>query len=108
MTSSKIIFASEDTPEIATKERVKVKRPSPYKVLLLNDDYTTMDFVVFVLEKIFRKKSAEAVQIMMAIHNQGSAVCGVYPKQIAEAKVNEVHELSRSNGFPLRCALEPS
>lgn len=88
------------------KEREKVSHPKLFKVLLLNDDYTTMDFVVAVLETVFKKPPAEAVQIMLSVHNRGSGVCGVYAKQIAEAKVLLVHEQAKVEGFPLRCTLE--
>jgi ATP-dependent Clp protease adaptor protein ClpS len=76
-------------------------------VLLLNDDYTTMDFVVEVLETIFHKQPAEAYRIMMMVHTQGKGLCGVYPHEVAETKVATVIELARDNGFPLLAAMEP-
>lgn len=74
--------------------------------MLLNDDYTTMDFVVSVLETVFMKSPAEAVQIMLKVHRQGQGLCGVFSKQIAEAKVEVVHQRAREAGYPLRCVME--
>jgi len=90
----------------ATKSRAQVKRPRRYKVLLLNDDYTTMEFVVEVLTTIFRKSPDDAVRIMMSVHKNGMGVAGVYVKSVAEAKAEAVHDRAREQGFPLRCALE--
>lgn len=92
--------------ETISKEDVRVKRPKLYKVILLNDDFTTMDFVVSVLETIFQKVPAEAVQIMLQVHNKGQGLCGIYPKQVAEAKVAQVHQRAQSQGYPLRCSME--
>jgi len=89
-----------------TKTAEEVKSPSLYKVFLLNDDYTTMDFVVHVLEEIFHKSPAEAMQIMLHVHKKGIGVCGVYTRDIAETKVTSVHELARERGFPLMCMME--
>ena len=94
--------------ETISKDDVKTEHPKQYKVVLLNDDYTTMDFVVSVLETIFKKSPAEAVQIMMHVHNRGQGVCGLFAKQIAEAKVALVHERARAEGFPLKCLMEPA
>lgn len=88
------------------KDRVKTKKPKKYKVLLLNDDYTTMEFVVEILERIFNKAPAEAVQIMLKVHNEGRGLCGVFTRQIAEAKVSQVHQEARNAGYPLKCAVE--
>jgi ATP-dependent Clp protease adaptor protein ClpS len=96
----------ESGTETLSKEKIKVKRPPLFNVILLNDDFTTMDFVVSILETVFRKTPSEAVQIMLQVHNKGQAVCGVYPRQIAEAKINLVHERARGEGYPLRCILE--
>ena len=93
--------------ETLEKTRVEVKRPDLYKVILLNDDYTTMDFVVDVLETIFVKRPAEAYRIMMLVHTQGRGICGMYPYEIAETKVASVQELARQHGFPLQATLEP-
>ncbi len=93
--------------EILDKTRPAVRLPDLYKVVLLNDDYTTMDFVVEVLEGVFLKRPAEAHRIMMLVHTQGRAVCGLYPYEIAETKVDAVQKLARQNGFPLQATLEP-
>jgi ATP-dependent Clp protease adaptor protein ClpS len=93
--------------EILERTKQETKKPELYKVLLLNDDYTTMDFVVEVLESIFHKAPAEAFRIMMAVHTQGKGLCGVYPHEVAETKVEAVVESARENGFPLRAAMEP-
>lgn len=97
---------NESGIQTISKERVRVKRPKKYKVLLLNDDYTTMDFVVMILEVVFRRSPSESVQIMLQVHNKGQGVCGVYPKQIAEAKIEAVHRKARDEGFPLKCIME--
>lgn len=81
-------------------------KPKRYKVLMHNDDYTSMEFVVEVLTTIFRKSEAEAVQLMHKIHTEGKAICGVYTLEIAETKVAQTIELARDNGFPLRCTME--
>lgn len=93
--------------EILERSKQETKKPELYKVLLLNDDYTTMDFVVEVLESIFNKQPAEAFRIMMAVHTQGKGLCGVYTHEVAETKVDTVMERARENGFPLRAAMEP-
>lgn len=91
-----------------SKDRVRKKHPTQYRVVLLNDDYTTMDFVIAILETIFKKSPAEATRIMLEVHNKGKGVCGVYPKQIAETKIDLVHNRAAEEGHPLRCALEPA
>src|SRR5918993_3633050 len=93
--------------EVLERTRDQTKRPELFKVLLLNDDYTTMDFVVEVLEGIFNKAPAEAYRIMMAVHTQGKGLCGVYPYEIAETKVESVVSRARENGFPLKASMEP-
>jgi ATP-dependent Clp protease adaptor protein ClpS len=93
--------------EVLERTRQETKKPELFKVLLLNDDYTTMDFVVDVLETIFHKPPAEAYRIMMAVHTQGKGLCGVYPFEVAETKVASVIERARENGFPLLAAMEP-
>ncbi len=92
---------------LATRERVKPKPPRRYKVLLHNDDYTAMDFVVMILQDIFRKPSNEAERIMWNVHRHGVGVAGVYTKTIAEEKVKAVHDSAREHGYPLRCSTEP-
>ena len=98
----------QDQTGDAVKERVKVEKqdPSLYRVVLLNDDYTTMEFVVRILESVFHKSPAEAHRIMMQVHTQGHGICGAYPYEVAETKVAQVHDEARSNGFPLRASLE--
>ncbi|MBF0591815.1 MAG: ATP-dependent Clp protease adapter ClpS [Nitrospirae bacterium] len=84
----------------------KQRTPAMYKVFILNDDYTTMDFVINVLESIFHKSSSEATQLMLQIHKSGSGLCGVYTRDIAETKVAAVHEMATNNEFPLKCVME--
>jgi ATP-dependent Clp protease adaptor protein ClpS len=91
---------------VATEERRQVQRPRRYKVILFNDDYTPMEFVVMVLEQIFAKPPTEATQIMLRIHNGGHGVAGVYVQEIAETKVATVHRLAESRGYPLRAGAE--
>lgn len=92
--------------EVLERTKYETKRPELYKVFLLNDDYTTMDFVVDVLETIFNKQPAEAFRIMMLVHTQGRGLCGVYPHEIAETKVETVITTARDHGFPLKAAME--
>jgi ATP-dependent Clp protease adaptor protein ClpS len=91
---------------VLEREKPTTREPTRYKVLLHNDDYTTMDFVVEILETVFHKPPAEAYRIMMQVHTQGLGVCGAYPYEVAETKVATVHELARAHGFPLRASLE--
>ena len=91
---------------IVTKTRPKTKKPSLYKVLLLNDDYTPMEFVVHVLERFFSKPREEAVQIMLHVHRHGVGICGVYTFEVAETKVAQVIELARRHQHPLQCTME--
>ncbi|PID29072.1 MAG: ATP-dependent Clp protease adaptor ClpS [Candidatus Cloacimonadota bacterium] len=88
------------------REEVEEFEPEEYRVILLNDDYTTMEFVIAVLEKIFRKTTIESQRIMMSVHQNGSGVCGVYVKEIAETKVAQTLDLAKKNGFPLRVTME--
>ena len=99
---------SEDYSDtsVITKDRPKVKRPPLYKVLLLNDDFTPMEFVVHVLEKFFSINHESAVQIMLAVHKEGVAVVGIYSHEIAETKVTQVMDYSRKNQHPLQCTME--
>ncbi len=84
----------------------EVDEPPMYRVMLLNDDYTTMEFVVEVLVYVFQKSAEEATRIMLNVHRSGVGVCGIYPFEIAETKVETVDNLSRENGFPLKCIME--
>ncbi len=95
--------AREDT---LTFQKTEFAYPSMYRVVLLNDDYTPMDFVVFVLEQFFDKSPAEAQAIMLEVHNRGSGVCGVFTYEIAETKVGQVMDLAQKNQHPLQCTLE--
>lgn len=88
------------------KTRQEIKKPSKYKVLMLNDDYTTMEFVVEVLKNIFKHSLIEATSIMLNIHNHGKGLAGIYTKEIAEAKIAKVHSAARNRGFPLKCEME--
>src|SRR4051794_34955029 len=92
--------------QVLERTRQETKKPELFKVLLLNDDYTTMDFVVEVLETVFNKAPAEAYRIMMAVHTQGQGLCGVYPFEVAETKVGTVVDMARGQGFPLRATME--
>ncbi len=88
------------------REREDIKTPSLYKVYLINDDYTTMEFVIHVLEKVFRKPGVAAAQIMLHVHKNGKGLAGVYTRDIAETKVATVEDLALQYGFPLKCTLE--
>ncbi len=87
-------------------ERSKSRPPSVYKVLLFNDDFTTMEFVIEVLQKFFAKNPEDATLIMLKVHHEGSAVCGIYSKDIAETKVVQVTQYATQHGHPLRCQME--
>ncbi|MEM9139136.1 MAG: ATP-dependent Clp protease adapter ClpS [Pseudomonadota bacterium] len=91
---------------VVVKARPKTKRPSLYKVLFLNDDYTPMEFVVYVLERFFNLDSVRAHEIMLTVHTKGVAVVGVYPFEVAETKVTQVMDCARSNQHPLQCTME--
>ena len=91
---------------LVTKTRPKTKRPSLYKVLLLNDDYTPMEFVVHVLERFFNKGREDATRIMLHVHQKGVGICGVYTYEIAETKVAQVMDFSRQHQHPLQCTME--
>lgn len=94
--------------EVATRPDDRVRSPRQYQVVLLNDDYTTMEFVVMILMEIFHHPRQRAVDIMLQVHHQGAGVAGVYPYAIAESKARRVMQLARSQGYPLRCTLEPA
>jgi len=97
------LYKSEET---GIKERHEVRRPSLYKVLLLNDDYTTMEFVIRILEDVFHKSAVEAAQIMLHVHKNGKGLAGVYTREIAETKIHKANKLSGKSGFPLKCIME--
>lgn len=97
---------SEGGTGTVTREETRLKKPKMFKVLLLNDDYTTMDFVVAILESVFKKGPSEATRIMLEVHHRGSGLCGVYSREIAEAKADLVHSRAREEGHPLRCLVE--
>ena len=96
----------DDDADLKQKPKEKTKKPSLYKVLLLNDDYTPMEFVVYVLERFFNMDHARAVELMLTVHNKGVAVVGVYPFEVAETKVTQVMDCARSNQHPLQCTME--
>jgi len=91
---------------VVTKPRPKTKKPAMYKVLMLNDDYTPMEFVVHVLERFFQKNRDEATRIMLHVHRRGVGVCGVFTYEVAETKVTQVMDLARQNQHPLQCTIE--
>ncbi|HOK08583.1 MAG TPA: ATP-dependent Clp protease adaptor ClpS [Candidatus Hydrogenedens sp.] len=93
--------------ESHVKDKNIVNLPKLYQVLLHNDHYTTMEFVVFILQKIFNKPYEDAMRIMLKVHREGIGVAGIYIRSVAEAKVETVHKLARQNGFPLRCSIKP-
>ena len=91
---------------IATRTRAKPKKPSMFKVLMLNDDYTPMEFVVMVLKRFFNMDLEQATRVMLHVHQRGVGVCGIFPYEIAETKVNQVMDCAQTNHHPLRCTLE--
>jgi ATP-dependent Clp protease adaptor protein ClpS len=91
---------------VSSETDQEVDEPPVYKVMLLNDDYTTMEFVVEVLVYVFQKSGEQATQIMLNVHRSGVGVCGIYPLEIAETKVDTVLRLAQENGFPLKCIME--
>ena len=104
-------FDDQDDFDIANAEtllkpRPKTKKPNMYKVVLLNDDYTPMDFVIHILEKFFSKNKAEATEIMLHVHRRGVGVCGIFTYEIAETKVTQVMDYARQHEQPLQCTME--
>jgi ATP-dependent Clp protease adaptor protein ClpS len=97
---------SQTEDEARSDQQVQLDEPPLYRVMLLNDDYTTMDFVVEVLKQVFHKSNEDAQRIMLDVHRNGFGVCGRYPREIAETKVDQVDSLSREKGFPLKCTME--
>ena len=110
------ILAQADTPErddglhkegvLVAEPKIRAKRPPFYKVVLLNDDFTPMDFVVHVLKDVFHQSHEEAIRTMLDVHNRGAGVCGVYPRDVAETKVDEVIRAARDNEHPLQCVMQ--
>ncbi|PIE57298.1 MAG: ATP-dependent Clp protease adapter ClpS [Desulfobulbus propionicus] len=92
--------------DILIKDKEELKEPPMYRVILHNDDYTSMDFVVMILETIFNKDTNDATKIMLDVHNQGKGIAGVYTREIGETKVAQVRRLAQMNQFPLKCSLE--
>lgn len=92
--------------DLVTKTKPKTTRPSMYRVLLLNDDYTPMDFVIHVLERFFKKGRDEATRIMLLVHNQGVGECGIFTYEVAETKVTQVLDFARKHQHPLQCVME--
>ena len=99
-------FNPELEEDVRSETGKEVKEPPLYKVMLLNDDYTTMDFVVEVLRFVFHKSVTDATFIMLNVHHNGFGLCGIYPFEVAETKVNTVKALAREKGFPLKCTME--
>jgi len=91
---------------LATRTRTRPKKPKQYKVLMLNDDYTPMEFVVMVLKRFFRMDLEQATRVMLHVHQKGVGVCGVFPYEVAETKVTQVMDFARENQHPLQCTLE--
>jgi len=91
---------------LATKTRTRTKQPTPYRVLMLNDDYTPMEFVVLCLQRFFRMTMEEATRVMLHVHQRGVGVCGVFTYEVAETKVAQVMDFARQNQHPLQCTLE--
>ena len=91
---------------VATKSKPKTKKPSLYKVLMLNDDYTPMEFVVHTLQRFFRMSQEDATRVMLNVHQKGVGLCGVFTYEVAETKVNQVLDFARQNQHPLQCTLE--
>ena len=97
-----------DTPatSVVVKTRPRTKKPAMYKVLMLNDDYTPMEFVVLVLQRVFRMSMEDATRVMLHVHQRGVGVCGIFPYEVAESKVSQVIDFARQNQHPLQCTLE--
>ncbi len=93
--------------QVLVSQKTKIKKPKLYKVILLNDDYTPMEYVVKLLKIVFNKSESDAVNIMLMVHNKGSGVCGVFTKEIAETKVFRVLKMAKTDQHPLKCIMEP-
>ena len=97
---------NDDDTGVIVRSKTQTKKPAMYNVLMLNDDYTPMEFVIHVLERFFSKNQDEATQIMLHVHQKGVGVCGVYTYEVAETKVNQTMDLARKHQHPLQCTLE--
>ena len=114
MTERQTLMAGEGTGDedggtgvgVATRTRAKSKKPSLYKVLMLNDDYTPMEFVVLCLQRFFRMSIEDATRVMLHVHQKGVGVCGIFSYEVAESKVSQVIDFARQNQHPLQCTLE--
>ena len=91
---------------VLTENTIETKEPRLYKVLLHNDDYTSMEFVIAILETVFHKSANDATKIMLNVHNEGLGIAGIYTREICETKISVVHQLAKKNEFPLRCSME--
>ena len=98
--------AKDPGTSVVTKVRPKTKRPNMYRVMILNDDYTPMEFVIHILERFFNKSREDATRIMLHVHHHGVGECGVYTYEVAETKVTQVMDLARQNQHPLQCTIE--
>ena len=96
----------ESNTGVLIKEKTKVQTPKMYTVVLLNDDYTPMEFVIYILQSIFKKNYEEAKNIMLLVHNEGKGICGIFPLDIAESRANQVIEFARINQHPLECKVQ--
>jgi len=99
-------ISEKTSADHSEQKKQQIERPPLYRVFLMNDDYTTMDFVVHVLEEVFHKQNVEATRIMLHVHKNGKGLAGTYPREIAETKIDKVHRLARQKDFPLRCLME--
>ena len=106
MSKERRLGGGDSQPGVAVKARPKTKKPSMYKVLMLNDDYTPMEFVVHVLQRYFAMNHQEATRVMLHVHQKGVGVCGVFTYEVAETKVNQVMDLARQHQHPLQCTIE--
>jgi ATP-dependent Clp protease adaptor protein ClpS len=97
---------TEGEGQVITEKRVQTKRPRLYRIVLINDDYTPMEFVVWLIQTVFHKSEAESAQLMLKVHHQGSAVCGVYPYDVARTKLYQVKTLAHKHEHPLECIME--
>jgi len=97
---------NENQGSVATEDVIETREPRLYKVLLHNDDYTSMEFVISILETVFHKSTPDATKIMLNVHNDGKGIAGVYTREISETKISIVHQLAKKNKFPLRSSME--